>query len=486
MARLIMKMALIVIVTILMPFEAMADEYVTMKEGEVKTLYVPQSVYRNATHVSGFHSEDISKVKIIDHGISWVDVQALKTTTTPVKVYFDYIKNGRTCSYVFAVTVLPGVVQAESVSAPSQITLTVGEYRKVDVTIMPRNAVYTLTWLAETDAIEVNDGMVYGKRAGRSNLLIMTDNGKSATVLVIVEPKKPVSVTLPSSIDLYPGDLVDLEAVVLPEDAGYSLTWTTSNKKVATVVSTTGRVRAQMQGVATITVTTDNNLSASCQVNVIEKPYQLNISPSATDGDMFYSTVSKMGYGNFIVPEGIEASTIIVEGGKVTRTSTYVAGDVLPGTGAYLLEAGVSGTYEFVSTNAENTHLPGENWLYPSRAGMLTAAPDETMEYWFYQLSLDAAHRANSIGFYWGPEATEGEAFVFNKAHKAYLAVPKGEGVAESNSSLFIGGTDGILASPYSDRLEYNATYNLMGVRVDGSNLNPGIYIVNGKKRLVR
>lgn len=69
------------------------------------------------------------------------------------------------------------------------------------------------------------------------------------------------------TLDLSGTKSATLKASVNPSSAQTSFTWSTSNKKVATV-SKTGVVTAQSVGTATITIKTSNNKTATCKVTV--------------------------------------------------------------------------------------------------------------------------------------------------------------------------------------------------------------------------
>ena len=237
---------------------------------------------------------------------------------------------------------------------------------------------------------------------------------------------------------------------------------------------------------------------------VVEQPadesFTLTVSSAATDGKgSYYATMSAIGNGNFKVPEGVVASAITLNyNKKITQTAVFEGGkegeDVLPGDGAYLIEVkDVTKSYTFTPTAEEASFEDFENWLYPATKDVLVTAPtgvDENDNYKFYQLSLDSNHTAGSVGFYYGPESASGDEggqpFMFGSDHKAYLAVPRNLGTSAS-ISLFDGieDTDGINGITASERSE-RGVYTLTGVRVDNKNLPKGIYIVNGKKQVVK
>ena len=202
--------------------------------------------------------------------------------------------------------------------------------------------------------------------------------------------------------------------------------------------------------------------------------------------------VSSVGYAttyysdkNLVVPEGVEAYTYKVADGKLTVSSVYEAGDVIPqGTGVVLKAA--EGSYDF-EVSDEGGFVDGDNLLRG------TDEPTTISEsgYKYYMLSLNAQSDPNSVGFYWGKNSENGTK-INNGAHKAYLAVPTGESTTGGNAgakSFFPFNeadiTDGI---DNVQSAEFNALsteiYNLNGQRVNTP--QRGIYIVNGRKVVVK
>lgn len=65
-------------------------------------------------------------------------------------------------------------------------------------------------------------------------------------------------------------DIETLSATVMPEDAeDKTITFSTSDSAVVTV-DNSGNLSAIAEGTATITATTSNNLTATCEVTVAE------------------------------------------------------------------------------------------------------------------------------------------------------------------------------------------------------------------------
>ena len=88
-----------------------------------------------------------------------------------------------------------------------------------------------------------------------------------------VKPKSVTSVTISSThlsngkLTLTEGDTEQLTAIVEPNGANKTVTWTTSNGSVAKV-SPEGLVTAVKAGTATIICHANNGITASCEVTV--------------------------------------------------------------------------------------------------------------------------------------------------------------------------------------------------------------------------
>ena len=115
-----------------------------------------------------------------------------------------------------------------------------------------------------------------------------------------------------------------------------------------------------------------------------------------------------------------------------------------------------------------------------------------TANYYYYKLSykLDAGNPAAvSYGFYRGK--ADGSAFEMKNTLTAYLALPRSSGLVNS-LRISIDNEEGTATGIQANRIPADnmpqSIYTLSGVRVNaaGGSLPKGIYIVNGKKVVIK
>ena len=212
--------------------------------------------------------------------------------------------------------------------------------------------------------------------------------------------------------------------------------------------------------------------------------FEFSINELATDGTDCYATISALGEGNWKVVGDVEVSTVVVENDVLTYPKVFGDGDLIPGDGAFLVK-GAAGDYTFEkSASTEEIDL-GDNMLMSTGEGIITTTkPDGAgnIPYLFYKLARNANNDLNSVGFYFG--ADNGAAFIYNKGHQAYLAVPNPTGSTPVQSFSFDGtnGINDIVTTAESN----NEVYTLSGMRVNSNQLTKGLYIVNGKKMVIK
>ncbi len=157
----------------------------------------------------------------------------------------------------------------------SKKTMRVGQTYQISTTITPSNAtnqeVTYKTSNKKVCKVDAN-GVVTAKKVGTAKITVTTKDGsKTATIKITV--KKAIKVTkvklnkTKKTIKL--GKTYQLKATVKPTNAtNKSVTWKSSNSKIATVDSN-GKVTALKKGTVTITVKTkDGKYTAKCKIKV--------------------------------------------------------------------------------------------------------------------------------------------------------------------------------------------------------------------------
>ncbi|MDE6354655.1 MAG: hypothetical protein K2L56_06345 [Prevotella sp.] len=145
-------------------------------------------------------------------------------------------------------------------------------------------------------------------------------------------------------------------------------------------------------------------------------------------------------------------------------------------TGVLVYSMDETTTYYFPAETAE-VQLPA-NMLEAATADGVFEGKDG---YCYYKLAYNDYTSKTDLGFYYG--AADGAPFAVKKG-LAYLAVPTTSGAAPAR--FVLGGDTDAISSVNSD-VEKAATviYTIAGQRVDTA-AKPGLYIVNGKKLIVK
>ena len=205
-------------------------------------------------------------------------------------------------------------------------------------------------------------------------------------------------------------------------------------------------------------------------------------------GDDYYATFSNANV--VFMPKNVTISTVTVDDNNVVMRKlgteeivnidgTDVAGYYIPANTGVLLNSQKGGEVTYYTVESKEVAAYSadlDNMLMPSVAGGVFEATDG---YKYYKLAYDNFGNETGLGFYWG--APEGGKF-FVKAGTAYLAVPVSKAGAKGftlNGEAT--GIEGVNANVENAK----AIYNLNGQRV-ASMAKPGLYIVNGKKMVVR
>ena len=240
--------------------------------------------------------------------------------------------NGKTASC--EVIVSAKIINVESISLnKTTLSLVEGESDSLTATITPNNATdKTITWSSSNSNVAtVENGLVTAIGVGSATITATTTNGKTASCEVIVSARiiNVESISLnKTTLSLLEGESDSLTATISPSNAtNKTITWSSSNSNVATINN--GLVTAIGVGSATITATTTNGKTASCEVSITAKAVEN--SAYVRDGDYIY-------FGEY--PQTIKASNV-----TITQT-TDSRGYYLGSDGQYYAKVVVE-TFEF-------------------------------------------------------------------------------------------------------------------------------------------
>lgn len=178
------------------------------------------------------------------------------------------------------------------------------------------------------------------------------------------------------------------------------------------------------------------------------------------------------------VPAGASCGIVTgVKNGVLDVDYKYAAGQNVPANTPVLVKAPGKESVTFTTTTSTET-APTTNLLKGADKDGVFATE---AGYIYYKLAYNNFAEKKDLGFYWGE--ANGGAFTM-KAGKAYLAVEKTVAQGAQKFSLE-GNATGIEAVEQANEAN-RVVYTLDGRRVMNEKLAKGLYIINGKKVLVK
>lgn len=161
---------------------------------------------------------------------------------------FHSVKNDSWYERVFNVNKTNGTLTITPVSVPatsitlnaSSQNLITGESFTLTATVEPAKTTDTVVWSSSNEAVAtVSDGTVTAAKAGTTEITATAGNVKATCTVTVSDPVYKVTdikLTAAPSRRIAAGKKVKLKAFIAPSNAtDKSVTWTSSNKKVATV-----------------------------------------------------------------------------------------------------------------------------------------------------------------------------------------------------------------------------------------------------------
>lgn len=162
-------------------------------------------------------------------------------------------------------------------------SILVGASETLTATVTPNDVTdKTVLWTSSDTIVAVvsADGVVTARKAGKASITataVSNPEVKAICEVTVVQPVEGITLDMTSIIMEEFGNMVKLNATILPEDASdKSVRWSSSNPNVCTVTQS-GTVVAVGNGTATVIATTvDGDIPATCVVNVKDYIYDVN------------------------------------------------------------------------------------------------------------------------------------------------------------------------------------------------------------------
>ncbi len=242
------------------------------------------------------------------------------------------------------VTVWPPIVVESVKLDKTSLEMNEGDTHTLTATVYPKEVDNKeVTWSSSNKEVATvdNSGKVTAIKEGNATITVTTvENKKTANCeITVINPNGVESVSLDqTSLEMNEGDTHTLKATVYPEEAdNKEVTWSSSNKEVATV-DNSGKVTAIKEGNATITVTTvENKKTANCEITVTVPAAvegikldinTLSISLEETTPRTIGYTITPKNAENKNVTWGSSNSAVVTvsEGGEINIASGATAG----------------------------------------------------------------------------------------------------------------------------------------------------------------
>ena len=213
-------------------------------------------------------------------------------------------------------------------------------------------------------------------------------------------------------------------------------------------------------------------------------------------------TFAKEGYGTYynslmdaVLPAGMKARIVTAKGdGNALTYETIADGDqiaatsaIVPKATAVMLQTAASTTTQSkdisLASPTDTRDFSTTNYLHGSDVAKTTDGGGDGAKY--YKLSYNTS--GEDIGWYWG--ADEGAAF-YSAANKAWLALPASAGAREFfGLPDFEENTTGVVPIDNGQLTIDNwagAWFSLDGRKLQGKPTQKGLYIVNGRKFVIK
>lgn len=285
----ILQAVLLMTLGISVPNMVSAQRY-SLYVGEQEFLEIPDPPYNGylstASWDRGEHIAFAEKCEL--YAIAYPIHYFEGTETVSCSYSYTYVVAGKTkvgrSSATYYITCKP----VDGKLSENQLNMKIGEKKKL--TYRPSYSAYTsftsqyVKWTSSNENVVTvdKDGNVEAKSSGEALITFDPVGGPLLYCNVTVERIYPTKISIKEDkVSVVEGKTKSLSYELQPQGASATVKWTSSDKSVVEVTST-GRITGVSEGSATITATTDNNLSAFCIVKVVSAPKSVSL-PEETE-----------------------------------------------------------------------------------------------------------------------------------------------------------------------------------------------------------
>ena len=348
------------------------------------------------------------------------------------------------------------------------------------------NLLYTAT---------VDFGFPVSKKDGATNEILLTINNKYVRNIDDDVKMQAATVAAVNANCLW---------AIYPKFTDGAFTYTIMNVSTGKFLNTAATAgQHNTQGTVVLSTTaTEFTVVSDNDFKVVGKELYLSVNSPANDTDVYLGVhgnahagtniiaaklpyyevdITEAKYATFYapvaveIPENVTAHTVTINGEWATLSDPL---EVIPAYTGVVLYAETAQTYTF---NVTTTDVTVENNALKGTVAATNVTADAYV-LGYINVAEEGEEEKKEVGFYTATKNQADNTAFLNNHHKAYL--PKTAGMnAASYSFRFGGGTTGV--EKVEIRNEKSEIYDLTGRRVE-SIAAPGIYVVNGKKVLVK
>ncbi len=340
-----------------------------------------------------------------------------------------------------------------------------------DETYNTANASYTLTVKLTKDIFDFTTPTTYGYEVSKELPEAIVDNKITQGVVSMsaTHGNEYTRFYRPSSGTIFLGVYANGGSITLSVPEGYAI-----ESIVFTPLSA-----SDIKGFKEVKNNTWTGSAQSVTFNATETAVKLTSAIVSYKRQQTVS-ISAVGYSTFssehavIVPPGMQAGVVTLDSDIAQVDYIYQTGDIIPANEGVLLKAN-PGSYDFTIANSVSTNPAVENYLQPANTNEVITAPTGML---FYILANDPV---SGLGFYFQSGSNNGTQVSGIKG-KAYLAVEgarqvRGFRLEDRNTSHI---------SEINKPTSAEMIYSIDGRVVKEEQITKGIYIINGKKYIIK